>query len=133
MILEKRKKQPAEIPTSSMADIAFLLLIFFLVTTTIDMDKGLTLVLPAPGEEKEIPKENISNLLINAAGNVMLDEEFIPLSQIARTVRIKILNNENLIISVKTDRETDYQVFVSVLDQLKMADATRISIAEPEF
>ncbi len=133
MILDKRKKQPAEIPTSSMADIAFLLLIFFLVTTTIDMDKGLTLVLPAPGEEKEIPKENISNLLINAAGNVMLDEEFIPLTQIARTVRIKILNNKNLIISVKTDRETDYQVFVSVLDQLKMADATRISIAEPEF
>lgn len=116
-----------------MADIAFLLLIFFLVTTTIDMDKGLTLVLPAPGEEKEIPKENISNLLINAAGNVMLDEEFIPLTQIARTVKIKILNNKNLIISVKTDRETDYQVFVSVLDQLKMANATRISIAEPEF
>lgn len=116
-----------------MADIAFLLLIFFLVTTTIDMDKGLTLVLPAPGEEKEIPKENISNLLINAAGNIMLDEEFIPLTQIARTVRIKILNNKNLIISVKTDRETDYQVFVSVLDQLKMANATRISIAEPEF
>ncbi|MCH7618274.1 MAG: biopolymer transporter ExbD [Candidatus Marinimicrobia bacterium] len=133
MILEKRKKRPAEIPTSSMADIAFLLLIFFLVTTTIDMDKGLTLVLPAPGEEKEIPKENISNLLINAAGNVMLDEEFIPLTQISRTVRIKILKNKNLIISVKTDRETDYQVFVSVLDQLKMANATRISIAEPEF
>ena len=133
MILEKRKKRPAEIPTSSMADIAFLLLIFFLVTTTIDMDKGLTLVLPAPGEEKEIPKENISNLLINAAGNVMLDEEFIPLDQISKTVRLKILSNKNLIISVKTDRETDYQVFVSVLDQLKMANATRISIAEPEF
>ena len=116
-----------------MADIAFLLLIFFLVTTTIDMDKGLTLVLPAPGEEKEIPKENISNLLINAAGNVMLDEEFIPLNQISRTVKLKILSNKNLIISVKTDRETDYQVFVSVLDQLKMANATRISIAEPEF
>ena len=116
-----------------MADIAFLLLIFFLVTTTIDMDKGLTLVLPAPGEEKEIPKENISNLLINAAGNVMLDEEFIPLDQISKTVKLKILSNKNLIISVKTDRETDYQVFVSVLDQLKMANATRISIAEPEF
>ena len=133
MILDKRKKRPAEIPTSSMADIAFLLLIFFLVTTTIDMDKGLTLVLPAPGEEKEIPKENISNLLINAAGNVMLDEEFIPLDQISKTVKLKILSNKNLIISVKTDRETDYQVFVSVLDQLKMANATRISIAEPEF
>ena len=133
MILDKRRKEPVEIPTSSMADIAFLLLVFFLVTTTIDMDKGLSLVLPAPGEEKEIPKENISNLLINAAGMVMFDEEPTALSDIRRIVMQEITNNPNLIISVKTDRETDYQVFVAVLDQLKMADATRISIAEPEF
>ena len=133
MLLEKRKKHPNEIPTSSLADIAFLLLVFFLVTTTIDMDKGLTLVLPAPGEEKKIPKENISNLLINAAGNIMLDEEPINLAEIRSSVKSKMNENPNLIFSIKTDRETDYQVFVSVLDQLKMANATRISIAEPEF
>ena len=133
MILEKRNKHPNEIPTSSLADIAFLLLVFFLVTTTIDTDKGLSLVLPAPGEEKEIPKENISNLLINAAGNIMLDEEPINMADIHNTVKIKMNENPNLIFSIKTDRATDYQVFVSVLDQLKMANATRISIAEPEF
>ncbi len=133
MLLEKRKKHPNEIPTSSLADIAFLLLVFFLVTTTIDMDKGLSLVLPAPGEEKEIPKENISNLLINAAGKIMLDEEPIAMSDIRGTVKRKMDKNPNLIFSIKTDRQTDYQVFVSVLDQLKMANATRISIAEPEF
>ena len=97
------------------------------------MDKGLSLVLPAPGEEKEIPKENISNLLINAAGNIMLDEEPIDMVQIRSSVKRKMNENPNLIFSIKTDRETDYQVFVSVLDQLKMANATRISIAEPEF
>lgn len=133
MLLDKRKKQSNEIPTSSLADIAFLLLVFFLVTTTIDMDKGLSLVLPAPGEEKEIPKENISNLLINAAGKIMLDEEPIAMSDIRGTVKRKMDKNPNLIFSIKTDRQTDYQVFVSVLDQLKMANATRISIAEPEF
>ena len=133
MLLDKRKKQSNEIPTSSLADIAFLLLVFFLVTTTIDMDKGLSLVLPAPGEEKEIPKENISNLLINAAGKIMLDEEPIAMSDIRGIVKRKMDKNPNLIFSIKTDRQTDYQVFVSVLDQLKMANATRISIAEPEF
>ena len=133
MLLDKRKKQSNEIPTSSLADIAFLLLVFFLVTTTIDMDKGLSLVLPAPGEEKEIPKENISNLLINAAGKIMLDEEPINMDDIRNTVKKKMNENPNLIFSIKTDRQTDYQVFVSVLDQLKMANATRISIAEPEF
>ena len=133
MLLDKRKKHPNEIPTSSLADIAFLLLVFFLVTTTIDMDKGLSLVLPAPGEEKEIPKENISNLLINAAGKIMLDEEPIAMAEIRASVKRKMSKNPNLIFSIKTDRQTDYQVFVSVLDQLKMANATRISIAEPEF
>lgn len=53
----KRRFRGGEIPTSSMADIAFLLLIFFLVTTTIDMDKGLGMVLPAEGEEIEINKK----------------------------------------------------------------------------
>ena len=51
---KKRRFKGGEIPTSSMADIAFLLLIFFLVTTTIDMGKGLGMVLPAEGEELEI-------------------------------------------------------------------------------
>ncbi|HCN24037.1 MAG TPA: biopolymer transporter ExbD, partial [Candidatus Marinimicrobia bacterium] len=53
----KRRFKGGEIPTSSMADIAFLLLIFFLVTTTIDIDKGLGLVLPAEGETIEIKKK----------------------------------------------------------------------------
>ena len=61
---KKRRFKGGEIPTSSMADIAFLLLIFFLVTTTIDMDKGLGMVLPAEGEELEINK--ISNAEIKA-------------------------------------------------------------------
>ena len=73
---KKRRFKGGEIPTSSMADIAFLLLIFFLVTTTIDTDKGLGIVLPPPGDmEIEIRKENILNCLINSQGKVLLDEE----------------------------------------------------------
>jgi len=71
----KRRFKSGEIPTSSMADIAFLLLIFFLVTTTIDTDKGLGIVLPPPGDvEIEIKKKNILNCLINSQGAVLLDE-----------------------------------------------------------
>jgi len=57
MALLKKKKRVSEIPTSSLADIAFLLLIFFLVSTTIDMDKGLGLILPAEGQEIKVRKE----------------------------------------------------------------------------
>jgi biopolymer transport protein ExbD len=127
---KKRRFKGGEIPTSSMADIAFLLLIFFLVTTTIDTDKGLGIVLPPPGDiEIEIRKENILNCLINSQGKVLLDEEPISVAQIHRVVGQKMRKNDKLIISVKAHPKTAYNDYVRVIDQLKMADAKRISIA----
>jgi biopolymer transport protein ExbD len=128
----KKRIRAGEIPTASMADIAFLLLIFFLVTTTIDTDKGLGLVLPPKGEEKEIPKRNISNLLINARGDVLLDKQPIQIRDIRQVVMEKMAANDKLIFSVKTHAKAKYQAYISILDQLKMANATRISIAETE-
>ena len=127
---KKRRFKGGEIPTSSMADIAFLLLIFFLVTTTIDTDKGLGIVLPPPGDiEIEIRKENILNCLINSQGKALLDEEPISVAQIHRVVGQKLRKNDKLIISVKSHPKTTYNDYVRVIDQLKMADAKRISIA----
>jgi len=132
MLVEKKKsRNNSDIPMASLADIAFLLLIFFLVTTTIDVDRGIGLSLPAKGEETEVRTKNITNLLINAQGEILLDNEIIAINEIARRIEQKIQENPNLIVSVKTDRETKYDVFVQVLDELKVANATRISIAEP--
>lgn len=132
MLLEKKKSRSnSDIPMASLADIAFLLLIFFLVTTTIDVDRGIGLSLPAKGEETEVRTKNITNLLINAQGEVLLDNEVIAINEIARRIEQKIQENPNLIVSVKTDRTTKYDVFIQVLDELKIAKATRISIAEP--
>ena len=132
MLVEKKKSRKSDIPMASLADIAFLLLIFFLVTTTIDVDRGIGLSLPAKGEETEVRTKNITNLLINSQGEILLDNEIIAINEIARRIEQKIQENPNLIVSVKTDRETKYDVFVQVLDELKVANATRISIAEPE-
>ena len=126
----ERRFKGGEIPTSSMADIAFLLLIFFLVTTTIDTDKGLGIVLPPPGDmEIEIRKENILNCLINSQGKVLLDEEPTSIEQLNRIVGERLRSNDKLIISVKAHPKTAYRDYVKVIDQLKMADAKRISIA----
>ena len=127
---KKRRFKRGEIPTASMADIAFLLLIFFLVTTTIDMDKGLGIVLPAEGEEIEIKKDNILNCLINSSGNVLLGGESIKTKDISKKVRRKIAENDKPIISVKAHEKTKYSDYIAVMDQLKMANAKRISIAE---
>ncbi|OQX96244.1 biopolymer transporter ExbD [candidate division KSB1 bacterium 4572_119] len=132
MMVDKKKKRESEIPTSSLADIAFLMLIFFLVTTTIDVDKGIGLVLPPKGETKEVSKKNITNLLVNADGKVMIDEQIVDIPVIKGLVQRKIAENPKIIFSVKTDASTKYRYYVQVLDQLKQAKATRISIAEPE-
>ena len=126
----KRRFKGGNIPTSSMADIAFLLLIFFLVTTTIDMDKGLGMVLPAEGEEMEISKKNILNCLINSTGNVLLGGDGIEIRDLSKAVRQKLVENDKLIISVKAHKSTSYHDYIAVIDQLKRANATRISIAE---
>jgi biopolymer transport protein ExbD len=132
MLVEKRKTSSADIPTSSLADMAFLLLIFFLVVTTIGSDKGIDLVLPPEGEVKPIPPQNIMNILINDNGNILIDEEPRFLNQVRDIVKERIARNDKLIVSVKTTRYTPYRVFVAVLDQLKQAEAKKISIAEPE-
>ncbi len=132
MALKKRRFKGGEIPTSSMADIAFLLLVFFLVTTTIDTEKGLGIVLPAEGQEIEIKKTNILNCLLNSSGKVLLDKSPLEIKDISREVRKRLQENSKLIISVKAHKQAKYVDYIRVIDQLKMANATRISIADTE-
>jgi biopolymer transport protein ExbD len=132
MLLEKKRERMVQIPTSSMADIAFLLLTFFLVTTSLDLDKGLQLPLPPKGEVTPISKDKIATLFVNASGEVLLDDEEIPMAAIKDRLKVRLAKKPDLIVSIKTDRHTSYQSFMSVLDQVQLAEAQYISIAEPE-
>jgi len=107
-----------------MADIAFLLLIFFLVTTTIDVDTGIGLVLPPPVEETDIVKmdpDRIIKVLVNAAGDVLINDELASLPQIHEIVANKLRTRAKMIVSIKTDRETPYNIYISALDEIKQA------------
>lgn len=129
-LLKNKPKRESEIPTASLADIAFLILIFFLVSTTIDMDKGISLILPAIGGELEVHKRNITNVMVDPLGKVLLDNEEVEISEISKIAERLLLENPKMIFSVKTHPRTPYQKYIEVLDQLKQANATRISIAE---
>ena len=129
MIPNRRKLQ--EINSSSMADIAFLLLVFFLVTTTISMDKGISLVLPSEGNEMEVNKSNIANILVNESGKVLIDDKPARINDIKSIAEKRIASNKNVIFSVQTHPRTKYQVYLQVLDRLKEAKASKISIANP--
>ncbi|MBL7034037.1 MAG: biopolymer transporter ExbD [Candidatus Delongbacteria bacterium] len=138
MFVGERRARVAEIPTASMADIAFLLLIFFLVTTTIDSDKGISLTLPAMGEDFKVQTQIITNILINDAGQVLIDDANVGLQQVRETIS-QIVQQSPLdengrprqIFSILTGKLTKYGIFIDVLDQVKQAGATKISIAEP--
>ena len=132
-MIAKKRVRSADIPSGSLADIAFLLLIFYMVTTTIDTDRGINMILPPPGDiEVVINPKNIITMVINADGLIMLDKNPVDINEIRGIVEKRQNENPKLIISVKTVRDTKYDVYIQVLDQLKKANAQRISIAEPE-
>ena len=134
VLKNKKSKVSDEIPSSSMADIAFLLLIFFLVTTVFPKDKGLSIVLPEESEDVEVNQKNILHLVIQPNGVVEVKRGE---SQSVQTVspeavegiwRQDVASNPNLIAAVKTHPDASYRFMVDVLDALKMAGAERISL-----
>lgn len=130
----KKSRVSDEIPTSSMADIAFLLLIFFLVTTVFPKDKGLSLVLPEPGEEAQVSQKNILHLIIEPNGTVRVKRGESQQEQVMRPAEIEglwrqeVAQNPNIIAAVKTHPDAPYRMMIEVLDALKTANAERISL-----
>ncbi len=131
-MIKKRKIAQAEIPTSSMADIAFLLLLFFLVATVIDVDTGIGLTLPEyipPDEieEVKVDPDRMAAILINENGDVLVDGKPTSVFQIKNILKpriqskIELPSNKKLIVSVKTDRKTSYNPYIQALDQVKLA------------
>ena len=130
----KKSKVSDEVPTSSMADIAFLLLIFFLVTTEFPKDKGLSIVLPEESEEIEVSQKNILHILIQPTGAVIIrrgeseQEQTVSGNDIEGIWRQEFAQNANLIAAVKTHPDASYKYMIDVLDGLHLAGAERISL-----
>jgi biopolymer transport protein ExbD len=128
-----------EIPNASMADIAFLLLTFFLMTTTVASDKGLLTQLPPPPEalppdmDIEIPERNLFKVQVNSFDKLLVEGEPWTATPAELTEKVKafILNRgsdpassdnpQKAIVSLKTDRGTSHKIFIEVLDALTAA------------
>tara|TARA_Y100001970_G_scaffold112058_1_gene139860 strand:- start:599 stop:1195 length:597 start_codon:yes stop_codon:yes gene_type:complete len=141
-----RRSSP-EVNAGSMADIAFLLLIFFLVTTTIETDSGISRKLPPMEEIEEdviIKQRNIFTVLLNGKDQILVEDELMELEDI-RAAAIEFLDNgggtgeeacdyckgkrdpkssdnpDKAIISLKNERETSYAAYISVQNELVAA------------
>ena len=140
-------RETPEVNAGSMADIAFLLLIFFLVTTTMDIDTGITRKLPPPVPEDEKPDDvkqrNVFKVLVSSSDRLMVEGEHADVSTLKEDVKNFITNPGNLddlpekelvfienlgeieiskgVVSLKNDRGTSYEMYIKVQNELTAA------------
>ena len=127
--IKRRKGAVGDITTASMSDIAFLLLIFFIVTTVFLDEQGLPMQLPgASSEQAKINPKNILNIEIVENNTVTLDGALIAVTSIEAEVRRRTAANEKLVIQLKVAEDAFYGTMVEVLDELHLADAKKISL-----
>lgn len=126
---KKEAKRGYSIPTASLGDIAFLLIIFFMVTSIFSREKGLKIVLPPKGEEVKLKSENILTVLVNPKGEVSVGGEIIALQQLRERVETALSQNPELVVALKVSRQAPYGTMIDAFDELKLAKATRISLA----
>ncbi len=138
------KRAAPEVNAGSMADIAFLLLIFFLVTTTIETDSGINRKLPPMEESDEdviIKQKNIFTVLLNGKDQLLVEDEIMKLKDLRKAAK-EFLDNggdrsctyctgkknpsssdnpDKAIISLKNERETSYKTYIAVQNELVAA------------
>ncbi len=129
MKLRERVTKAAEIPTASMADIAFLLIIFFMVTTVFANEIGLQIVLPEKGEEVKVKSENIQRVYVEAMGGIRLNGEPVDQDDFVNEVKVILSANKDAIFSIKTHPKSKYQYMINALDKLRLANAEAVSLA----
>lgn len=138
MGLMKKKKKGAlgEITMASTSDVAFLLLIFFIVTTIFAAEQGLTLVLPGKQKEADdtvrVAEKNIATIFVQADNSITLDKRPITVNHIKRAIEDRLLANPKLVVVLKVHPDADYGRMVACLDELRLANANKVSLKTAE-
>ncbi len=129
--------QEAEIPTASMADIAFLLIIFFMTSTVFMRDKGLKLVLPEKTDQVvKVGGERVIRVSINDVGEIFLEEEQVSALDLKEKLSKRIIDykeqheGKDPIIVIRTNVEAPYEKMIEVFDVIKqIPEAKAVSLA----
>jgi biopolymer transport protein ExbD len=136
MKVRQRSKPTDTIPTSSMADIAFLLIIFFMVTTSFAARKGIDFRLPKKDSPLQADEElvNLEAVLIevDASGRIITDGRPMNLEDIQPYIMPKLALAPNKPVMIKVDPEATYEDMINVLDELKQANVANIVLPSRE-
>jgi len=130
MKIEAKSKGSAKIPTASIADIVFLLLIFFMTVTVFKQYQGLKVELPAAKATKKIERKRmITHIWIDAQNHINIDDMPFTLEKVASFMNKKMQENPATIVSIRADKRSRYGTVARLLEELKKANALRVNFA----
>jgi len=115
------------IPTSSMGDIAFLLLIFFMVTTIFKMEEGLPISLPRAESGTELEREKLMHIWADRFSRISINDKLVRMDTIHTIVSKRFEENRSLVVAFNVDRRTKYDLVSQIMEQLKEANAVNVT------
>ncbi len=132
-VLAKRKKNRGtnEIPMASTSDVAFLLLVFFIVMPMKQEEIGLSLVLPGKKTKEttvKIKQSHVATIKILANNTVTFDGQPIALHGLQQAIKDRIVSDPKTVVILETHPDADYGMMIACLDEVKLADARKVSL-----
>jgi biopolymer transport protein ExbD len=128
--LQRKSKAASDIPSSSLADMAFLLLIFFMVTTTFRKDQPRDVVIPDAQATQRLdePRKNILHLWVERDGSIFINDALTPVEQVAAVVGpVYQQTDRRLVVVLRGDSDAPYHVIDQIQKQLQAANAVRVT------
>ena len=130
MKFARKSRVGATVPTASMADIAFLLLVFFMVSTVFVRYRGLKVELPdAEKIEKLEMRRHVTSIWVAGNGAINIDDKMVALNQVGPIIHAQLTANPGLIISINGDGRADFGVISDVIQELRKVEALRVNFA----
>jgi len=128
---KKKAGTDSEIPTSSLADIAFLLLVFFMVTTVFRKEKKRTIEWTTAEATEKIDekRKNIVHIWIERTGIVYINDVITPFDDISEVIRPLYADNRELVVALRGDRDVPYHQINTITEELQQAGAVRVTFA----
>ncbi|MBM3316231.1 MAG: biopolymer transporter ExbD [Candidatus Eisenbacteria bacterium] len=115
------------IPTGSMGDIVFLLLIFFMATTIFKMEQGLEVQLPRAESGVQVPRERVTHVWMNKLGDITIDDRYLTVSAVGAVLAQKVRENPQLLVGVNLDAGLAYERVDDLLLRLREVNAINVS------
>jgi biopolymer transport protein ExbD len=125
--IKRRIKVKNEIPTASMADIIFNLLLFFMVTSIFKMEEGLPIMLPRAKSGTDTQRQQIMHIWADRFNRISINDKLARVEHVQGIVASMLEENRAIIVAFNVDQRAKYKLVSDIMDQLKEANAINVT------